>query len=187
MWSRKTRRFALLNLALLAAGCNHGMEDQPKVKPLAESDFFADGRSARPRVPGTVAHGHLEADSLLYTGKIGARDSDVFPFLVTAAVLQRGRERYDIYCSVCHDRAGTGDGMIVRRGFPRPPSFHIDRLRQAPVGHFFDVITNGFGRMYPYADRVTARDRWAIIAYLRALQLSSDARLADVPQGKLNP
>ena len=180
MWS-PSARFWVLAVCVVLAGCSRGMEDQPKVKPFEPSDFFSDGRSARPLVAGTVARGHLELDPLLDTGKEGGQDAREFPFPVTRAVLERGRERYDIFCAVCHDRAGTGEGMIVKRGFPRPPSFHTDRLRNAPLGHFFDVITHGFGRMYPYNDRIKVEDRWAIVAYIRALQLSQHAELADVP------
>jgi cytochrome c553 len=174
-------------LVLFLAGCTstgiqHGMEDQPKAKPFTESEFFADGRSARPLVAGTVARGELHEDELLYTGKLKGKDAEIFPFPITRAVLEHGRERYDIYCAVCHDRAGTGDGMIVRRGFRKPPSYHTDALRKAPAGHFFDVITNGFGTMYPYADRIPIRDRWAIVAYIRALQAGQNATLQDAPE-----
>ena len=157
------------------------MHDQPKYEPLEESPFFGDARSARPIVPGTVARGRLHDDTLLYTGKVGGADADVFPFPITGEVLERGRERFNIFCSVCHGRLGDGEGMIARRGFRRPPSYHIDRLRQAPVGHFFDVITNGFGAMPDHATQIPVRDRWAIIAYIRALQRSQHATLDDVP------
>lgn len=191
MTSNRNRSNRALLLAaglyLALAGCTntgieHGMESQPKAKPLAESDFFPDGRASRPLVAGTVARGHLHDDTLLYTGMNGDKESPVFPYPVTAAMLRRGHERYDIFCAVCHDRAGTGDGMIVRRGFKQPPSFHSDALRNAPPGHFFEVMTNGFGTMYSYADRVSVEDRWAIAAYIRALQLSQNARLQDVPE-----
>jgi mono/diheme cytochrome c family protein len=157
------------------------MHDQPKYIPLRESTFFADSRSARPLVEGTVARGQLHDDELAYTGKVNGRDAAVFPAAVTPATMARGRERFDIYCSPCHGRTGQGDGMVVQRGYRRPPSFHQDRLRDAPVGHFFDVITNGFGAMPDYASQVRVGDRWAIIAYVRALQLSEHATLADVP------
>jgi len=157
------------------------MHDQPKYVPLRESTFFADSRSARPLVEGTVARGQLRDDELRYSGKMNGQDAAVFPVSVTAADLARGRERFDIYCSPCHGRTGQGDGMVVQRGYRRPPSFHQDRLRDAPVGHFFDVITNGFGAMPDYASQVKVDDRWAIIAYVRALQLSEHATLADVP------
>ena len=159
------------------------MHDQPKYEPLEASSFFVDGRSERPLVPGTVPRGAdlLRADDHLYTGKIGGIDVDTFPFPVSASVLGRGEERYAIYCTPCHGAIGDGDGMIVRRGYRRPPSFHDERLRQAAVGHYFDVMTNGFGAMPDYAAQVRVRDRWAIVAYIRALQLSQHATLADVP------
>lgn len=168
-------------VALALAGCRYDMQDQPRAKTFRMSNFYDDRQTARPLVSGVVPRGDLEEDELLYTGRVKGQLADVFPFPVTRAVLDRGRERFNIYCSPCHGRTGYGDGMIVRRGFRRPPSYHIDRLRKAPVGHFFDVITHGFGSMYDYADRVEPRDRWAIIAYIRALQLSQNATLADVP------
>ncbi len=157
------------------------MANQPKYKPYAPSTFFEDGRSARPLVEGTIARGHLRLDEQMYTGKIAGQLADTVPFPVTRALLERGQERYNIYCTPCHDHVGHGQGMVVRRGFRRPPSFHIDRLREAPIGHFFDVMTNGFGAMPDYAAQVTPRDRWTIAAYVRALQLSQHATLADVP------
>src|SRR6476469_8375860 len=149
-------------IAVVMSGCRRDMHDQPKYIPLRASTFFADNRSARPLVEGTVARGHLHEDTLLETGKIGNDDATVFPFAVDGGILARGRERYDIYCSPCHGRTGAGDGMIVRRGFRRPPSYHDDRLRDAPVGHFIDVMTNGFGAMADYRQLVEPRDRWAI-------------------------
>ena len=160
------------------------MHDQPKYIPLRQSAFFGDDRSARPLVAGTIARGQLREDTLLYTGKQNGVDSTVFPFPVDAAVMARGQERYNIYCSPCHGRTGQGDGMIVRRGFRRPPTYHQDRLREAPAGHIFDVITNGFGAMPDYAAQIRAEDRWAIVAYVRALQLSEHASIADVPADK---
>lgn len=157
------------------------MHVQPKYTPLEASSFFDDGRSARPLVEGTVARGHLRTDELFYTGKINGVLADVFPFPVTREVLKRGEERFNIYCSDCHDRVGTGQGIVVRRGFRAPPSFHSDRLRKAPAGHFFDVITQGSGAMYSFASRIPPQDRWAIAAYIRALQLSQNATLEDVP------
>jgi hypothetical protein len=171
-------------VALVASGCRRDMQDQPKYVPLRQSTFFGDDRSARPLVPGTVARGHLHDDTLLETGKIGKDDATVFPFKVDQRVLERGHERYDIYCSPCHGRTGYGDGMVVERGFRHPPSYHDERLRTAPVGHFVDVMTNGFGAMADYRQQVEARDRWAIAAYIRALQLSQHATLADVPAGE---
>ncbi len=180
--SRKTPTLLLaLAAAALLAGCRQDMHNQPKFTPLRESDFYSDHRSARPLVEGTVARGHLDDDELLDTGKVAGKDATEFPWPVTSEVMARGRERYDIYCSPCHDRAGSGDGMIVRRGYRRPPSLHIDRLREAPVGHFFDVITNGFGAMPDYRAQVPAPDRWAIAAYIRALQASQHATLDAVP------
>lgn len=177
---------AAVSFLVLCSACRQDMHDQPKYIPLRQSPFFGDERSARPLVAGTVARGHLRDDTLLYTGKIGGTDTTVFPFAPDAGVIARGRERFDIYCSPCHGRTGQGDGMVVRRGFRRPPTFHQDRLRDAPVGHLFDVITNGFGAMPDYQTEIRAEDRWAIIAYLRALQLSEHATLADVPADKRN-
>ncbi len=160
------------------------MADQPRYKTLAKSTFFEDGRAARPLIPGTVAQGELRADERLYTGKSGGALVTVLPVPLTQELLQRGQERYNIYCAPCHDRMGGGRGMIVLRGYRPPPSYHIARLREAPVGHFFDVITRGFGVMPDYAEQVRPADRWAIAAYIRALQLSQSATLADVPPGK---
>ena len=168
-------------IAMLLAGCRLDMHIQPKYLPYDETDFFGDGRSERAPVTGTVARGQLRLDELLYTGKENGVVADEFPFPITPADLQRGREEFNIYCTPCHDYTGTGNGMIVQRGFPQPPSYHIDRLRQAPAGHFFEVMTNGFGRMFSYAARVTPEDRWRIAAYIRVLQLSQHATLEDVP------
>jgi mono/diheme cytochrome c family protein len=167
--------------ALVGSACRQDMHDQPKYVPLRGSTFFTDARSARPLVEGTVARGQLHDDELMYTGKVNGQDATMFPARVDAATMARGRERFEIYCAPCHGRTGQGNGMIVLRGYRRPPSFHEERLRTAPVGHFFDVITNGFGAMPDYAAQVRVEDRWAIIAYLRALQLSEHAMLADVP------
>lgn len=166
---------------IFAMGCRQDMHDQPRYEPLQGSTFFEDGRSSRPLVPDTVARGHLKADEHLYTGKSGKAHASTFPFPITRKVLERGMERYNIFCAPCHDRVGTGQGMVVRRGYTRPSSFHVDRLRKAPVGYFFDTITNGFGVMPDYAAQVAVRDRWAIVAYIRALQLSQRATVADVP------
>jgi hypothetical protein len=157
------------------------MHDQPKYIPLRESAFFSDARSARALVVGTVARGQLHEDAHLYTGKVNGTDTAMFPFRIDRLVMARGQERFDIYCSPCHGRTGFGDGMVVRRGYRRPPSYHDDRLRKAPVGHFFDVISNGFGAMPDYAAQINVKDRWAIVAYVRALQLSEHATVADVP------
>lgn len=158
------------------------MQDQPRYKPLAATDFFGDGRSARPEIPDTVARGELHLDQARYTGKVNGVDVTEFPFPITKADLVRGQERFNIFCSPCHGRLGDGQGLVPQRGFRKmPPSYHIERLRNAPVGHFFDVVTNGFGVMYSYASRVPPDDRWRIIAYIRALQFSQAAPLADVP------
>ena len=172
---------AVVLCAGLALSCRQEMAEQPRYEPLAKSDFFADGRASRPLVPGTVARGHLNDDPLLFEGKIDGKPAEVFPFPVTRPVLERGRERFDIFCSPCHGRLGDGNGMVVRRGFPQAQSFHTDRLRGERPGYFFDVITNGFGRMQGYAAQVPPRDRWAIVAYARVLQLAHDATLEDVP------
>lgn len=157
------------------------MHDQPRYKPYRGSDFFGDARSARPLVEGTIARGQLREDAHLYTGKVNGVLADTFPFPVTAETLARGRQRFEIFCAPCHGRAGTGEGMVAQRGFKKPPSYHIDRLRLQPPGYFFDVITNGFGAMPDYAAQVPVKDRWAIAAYVRALQLSQHATLDDVP------
>jgi mono/diheme cytochrome c family protein len=175
-------------LILSAAGCRQDMHDQPKYIPLRESAFFNDARSARPVLAGTVARGQLYDDSLLYTGKANGADATVFPFPIDDRAMARGQERFNIYCAPCHGRVGLGDGMIVRRGYRQPPSFLDERLRTAPAGHFYDVVTNGFGAMPDYAAQITPRDRWAIAAYVRALQLAGRATIADVPaaeQGKM--
>jgi hypothetical protein len=168
----------------LISGCRLDMHVQPKYLPYEPTTFFDDGRSERPPVPGTVARGHLHLDELLYTGKENGVESNRFPFPITHEDLERGRQRYNIYCTPCHDYTGSGRGMIVQRGFPTTPSYHIDRLRQAPVGHFFDVITNGDGSMYSYASRIEPEDRWRIAAYIRVLQLSQHAALQDVPESE---
>jgi mono/diheme cytochrome c family protein len=177
----KAEAMCMAIILLLATACRQDMHDQPRYEPLERSTFFNDGRSARPFVDGTVARGHLKTDEHFYTGKVNGELVNALPFPATKEVLDRGHERYNIYCSPCHDRVGNGRGMIVQRGFRQPPSLHIDRLRQAPLGHFFDVMTNGFGTMYSYADRIAPQDRWAIVAYIRALQMSQNAALDDVP------
>ena len=176
-----------LLLVLALGGCREDMQDQPRLKPLARSDFYADGRSERPLVANTIARGQLRADKYFYSGMINGQPGNVMPFPVTAEVLSRGQERFNIYCSPCHSKLGDGNGMIVQRGYRRPPSFHIDRLRQAPLGHFYDVMTNGFGAMPSYAPQIPPRDRWAIISYIRALQLSQNATMGEVPSGEPVP
>jgi mono/diheme cytochrome c family protein len=173
----------LLCGVILLAGCRQKMADQPRYDPLESSDFFEDGMAARPRIPGTVARGELTADPFFDTGKINGELADGFPMPVTQALVDRGHERFDIYCSQCHGRLGDGNGMIPSRGFRRPPSFHTETLRAARSGHFFDVMTNGFGSMPPYKTMVPPADRWAIIAYIRALQLSQNVPAAELSAG----
>jgi mono/diheme cytochrome c family protein len=172
---------AVVFAAAALAGCRQDMHNQPKAIPLRESMFFRNGSSARPIVEDTVARGTLEDDTAFFTGKTNGKEIDALPFPLTADVLDRGQQRFNIYCSPCHDVTGSGRGMIVRRGYKQPPSYHIDRLRQIPIGHFFDVMTNGFGAMPDYRAQIAPRDRWAIAAYIRALQLSQHATAADVP------
>ncbi|MFV0387358.1 MAG: c-type cytochrome [Pyrinomonadaceae bacterium] len=184
---------------LASVGCRYDMQDQPRLKAYRESDFFADGKGMRDLPEGTVARGHLYANKALYTGKkenageapaapvqtttdasgntlVSSFPNDVeeIPIPVTKELIDRGQNRFNVYCIVCHGAVGKGDGMVVRRGFPQPPTYHDDRLRNAPVGHFFDVITNGWGRMSSYAPQISVDDRWAIVAYIRALQLSQN-------------
>ena len=188
------RALVVLHCAVLA-GCERGlheMYDQPKYKPLTPTSLFADGNSSRPQVPGTVAYsaGAAAGSSSGREGELpgpapaGPDSGFANPERISAALLARGRERFDIYCAPCHARVGDGQGMIVQRGFPAPPSYFIDRLMSVPSQHFYDVITNGYGAMYSYAERVAPPDRWAIIAYIRTLQLSQHAALDDVPPDK---
>ncbi len=173
--------FAVAVLTLFAGACAPNMSKQPKNRPLSESDLFADGRSARIPVEDTVARGALRSDERYFTGKTNGLFAGNQPLAVTRELLLRGRERFDIFCSPCHGRVGDGSGMVVQRGLRRPPSYHIDRLKDAPDGYYFDVITNGFGAMPSYASRIPVRDRWAITAYIRILQLSQAAKIGDVP------
>lgn len=167
---------------LVLSGCRQDMQDMPRYTPLRRSDFFADQRSQRPPVEGAIARGHLKDDAAFYTGKDPAgRFVAEFPFPVTRQVLTRGQQRFNVYCAPCHDSLGNGLGMIVRRGYRRPPSYHIDRLREVSNGYLYDVITNGFGAMPDYAAQIPPADRWAIVAYLRALQRSQHATAKDVP------
>jgi len=177
-------RAGLLAAAALAcvstSACRQDMHNQAKYRPLRETPFFADHRSARPLIAGTIARGKLGEDKLLTTGRDGDKPSDVFPFPVTIEVVARGRERFNIYCAPCHARTGDGRGMIVQRGYKQPPSFHDQRLRDISVGYLFNVITAGFGVMPSYAPQVPVNDRWAIISYIRALQLSRNASIEDL-------
>jgi mono/diheme cytochrome c family protein len=172
---------AVAALAAGLAGCRQDMHNQPKYKNLRENVFFSDLRSARPLVDGVVARGHLDDDPAFYQGVGSSGPLAINPLGSDATVLARGQERFNIYCSPCHDRTGSGEGMIVQRGYKQPPSFHEDRLRNMPDGYFFQVMTNGFATMPSYRTQVGPRDRWAIVAYIRALQLSQHATLADVP------
>lgn len=160
------------------------MQDNPRHEPLEASRVFADLSASRPLVAGTVARGFLNDDDFLYTGKVDGVPVSEFPFAITRKELDRGESRFNIYCAPCHSRLGDGRGMVVQRGFRQPPSFHIDRLRQAPPGYVFDVVTNGFGVMPDYRAQLTVEDRWAVVAYLKALQLSQNATMADVPEAE---
>ncbi len=176
----------VLSMTFLGTGCElrKKMYDQPRYKTYAESDFFEDGTSARPLVEGTVPRGFLREDDHFYRGMVDGTFATDFPDRVeiTEELLWRGKERYDIFCSVCHDPAGYGNGMVVQRGFKAPESFHTERLRGMPDGYYYEVITSGFGMMASYAYQVKPEDRWAIIAYIRALQLSQYATWDDVPE-----
>jgi hypothetical protein len=174
---------ALCFAALSLASCRQDMHDQPRYEAFEENDRYADSLAARPLVEHTVARGYLHEDEVMYTGKQGGADAAAFPFSITKEVLDRGQNRFNIYCTPCHGMTGAGDGMVVRRGFRQPPSFHQDRLREAAPGHFFDVMTNGFGAMADYSYQLPARDRWAVAAYIRALQASQHSAIADVPGG----
>ncbi len=165
----------LLAGALATSACRQDMHNQPRYKPLSQSSFFGDERSARPTIADTVARGQLRVDDARYTGKVDGKDVTAIPIQISRADIVRGQDRYQIYCTPCHGRLGDGHGMIVLRGLRQPPSYHDERLVNAPVGHFFDVITNGYGSMYSYASRVAVDDRWRISAYIRALQLSQNA------------
>lgn len=181
MFRRNATFVALLAGVLCATGCRQDMHNQPRYKPFAASTFFGDGRSERPTIEDTVARGQLHLDQARYTGKTNGKDIDYLPIQITRSDVARGQERFNIYCSPCHGRLGDGHGMIVLRGLRQPPSYHDPRLVNAPVGHFFDVMTNGYGAMYSYASRVAVDDRWRIAAYIRALQLSQNAP-ADMAQ-----
>lgn len=165
---------------LLLVGCRQQMAETGREKPLDQSAFFEDRRLARPLVPGTVARGELKADAAFYTGKVGDALVEPLPVPLTKALLERGRERYEIFCTPCHGRVGTGEGAVTKRGLRPPPSYHIQRLREVPLGYFFDVMTNGFGVMPDYAAQVPPADRWAIAAYIRTLQVSQGIPVAEL-------
>ena len=180
----RSLRRAFLACVLLLAACRQDMHDQPKYQPFERNKFFEDQRASRPLVPGVVARGHLDEDQALYTGVSASGPVATNPLPLSRDLLLRGQQRYNIYCSPCHDRVGAGEGMIVQRGFKQPPSFHSERLRAVPDGYLFQVMTNGFGTMSTYAPQVSVPDRWAIVAYIRALQYSQHANLADVPDSE---
>jgi mono/diheme cytochrome c family protein len=178
-------RPGLLILALALSACRQDMHDAPRYDPLEASTIFRNGASAQPLVEGTVARGNLNEDELLASGKVNGQPADEFPFTITRADLDRGEERFNIYCSPCHGRTGEGNGMVVQRGYRQPPSYHADRLRTSPAGYFVDVMTNGFGAMPDYRAQITPDDRWRIVAYIRALQLSRQGTKADVPAAEM--
>jgi hypothetical protein len=175
----------ILVIVSTTGGCSYNMSLQPRYNPMSRSNFFADQRSERPVVDGAIPNNQKSLNDPFNTGQQDGRELTAIPVPVTLDLLKRGRDRFDIYCSPCHGRLGDGEGMVVQRGFVHPPSYHQDRLRSAPDGHFFGVMTEGFGRMWGYANRVEVPDRWAITAYIRTLQLSQSAPLADVPQLEL--
>lgn len=178
MFRHRAALLGAFGALLCATACRNDMHNQPKYKPFAATNFFGDGRSERPVIDDTVARGQLHLDPARYTGKINGKDVDFFPIQITRADLQRGRERFNIYCSPCHGRLGNGHGMVVARGLRQPPDYTDPRLINAPVGHFFDVMTNGYGAMYSYASRVAVDDRWRIAAYIRTLQFTRNAPAA---------
>jgi mono/diheme cytochrome c family protein len=183
LMARRVAALCAIAAASVLAGCRQDMHDQPKFIPQRGTDFFADGRSVRPQVQNTVARGQLHEDAYFYTGLQNGKESDAMPFPVTMEVLQRGQERFNIYCTPCHSRVGNGAGMIVQRGYRPAGNFHTPRLMAMPLSHFFTVMTNGFGAMPDYAAQLSPQDRWAVVAYIKALQLSQHATQADVPAG----
>lgn len=173
---------ALLLIAgsLVTMACRQDMHDQPRFRLNAATDLFGDRRAARPMVQGTVARGLLKTDTAYWTGKVGGQVVIDFPLPVDKALIERGHDRYNIYCTPCHGMTGYADGMIVSRGLKKPPSYHTDALREQPVGHFFDVITNGNGSMASYASRIPVKDRWAIVAYVKVLQQSQNVKVTEL-------
>ena len=172
---------AVAAVSLALAGCRQDMHDAPRYEPLEATTFFANGQSERQPVVNTIARGQLREDRHLDEGIVDGKPAETFPMPITEEVMRRGQERFNVFCAPCHGRTGEGNGMIVQRGFRQPPSYHEDRLRNAPVGYFFDVMSHGFGAMQDYASQVPVADRWAIAAYIRALQLSQRATVDDVP------
>ncbi len=179
---RVAAQLVMLLMMVAICGCHHDMQDQPRYDPLEHNPMFPNGLASRPLVPGTVARGHLRVDTVMYEGRRDGQLVDRVPMPVTEELLHRGQERFNIFCSPCHSRVGDGNGMIVLRGYRRPPTFHSPRLRGMPDGYFFDIMTRGFGQMPQYATQVPVEDRWAITAYIRALQLSQYASLDQVPE-----
>lgn len=175
---------AILPLLFLMAACRQDMQDQPKYKPLGANRFFADGRDARPTPAGTIARDELNNTDAFHTGSANGEFLDTIPLKVDLQLLRRGQERFDIYCSPCHGRTGDGNGMVAQRGFKIPADLHTDRLRSVPPGYIYQVIKNGYGAMGDYGDQIPVNDRWAIVAYVKALQLSRDAPLNDVPEAQ---
>ena len=173
--------FLAAGVLLFVSGCRQDMHNQPKYVPYRSSEFFQDGLSERQQVVNTVARGELHEDAYLYSGKVGAKEGDRFPFPITQAVMERGRERYDIYCSPCHSRVGDGNGMIVKRGYRQAANFHDQKYATQTVGHYYDVISHGSGAMPDYAAQIEPADRWAVAAYIRALQYAQNGTMADVP------
>lgn len=180
----KLAAFGAMAAILALSGCRQDMHNQPKFFPQRGTDFYADGRSVRPQVENTVARGQLHENEYFYTGLVNGKEGDGLPFPVTMAMLERGQERYNVYCTPCHSRVGNGIGMIVQRGYMKAGNFNTTRLETAPLGHFFHVISNGYGAMPDYASQIAPEDRWAIVAYVKALQLSQKATEADVPAGQ---
>jgi mono/diheme cytochrome c family protein len=174
--------FGLLAFSL---GCRQDMHDAPRYDPLEASAVFPKGSSAQPLIAGTVPRGFLNEDEHLQTGKVNGEPVNTFPFAITKADLDRGEERFNIFCTPCHGKTGEGNGMVVQRGYRQPPTYHSDRLREAPVAYFFDIMTNGFGVMPDYRSQIPVEDRWRIVAYIRALQLSQHASAADIPADEL--
>lgn len=168
---------------MFVAGCRQDMQDQPKMVPQRESQFFTDGRSVRPQVEHTVARGQLREDEYFYTGLLNGKEQDALPFPATLQVLERGQERFNVYCTPCHSRVGNGQGMIVERGYKPAGNYHDPKRLAQPLSHYFFVMTNGYGAMPDYSSQLTPADRWAVAAYIRALQLSQNAKQSDVPQG----
>ena len=174
---------AALAAASLLAGCRQDMQNQPKFYPQRGSEFYTDGRSVRPQVENTVARNQMHENAYFYTGFVNGKEGDGLPFPVSMAMMRRGQERYNVYCTPCHSRVGNGAGMIVQRGYAAAGNFHTARLQAAPLGHFFNVISNGYGAMPDYSAQLTPEDRWAVVAYVKALQLSQKATEADVANG----